>query len=92
MTQTPDNERAAQAVRIAAKPWYRQLYVQVLVAIVTPSSWTRLARRCGAVVAPIEPTAHLHVAMVSLPAHLTPAARAFLALTRSLAQRRVHAA
>jgi aerobic C4-dicarboxylate transport protein len=34
MTQTPDNERAAQAVRIAAKPWYRQLYVQVLVAIV----------------------------------------------------------
>ncbi|WP_328875444.1 cation:dicarboxylase symporter family transporter [Streptomyces sp. NBC_00287] len=34
MTQTPDNERAAQATRIAAKPWYRQLYVQVLVAIV----------------------------------------------------------
>lgn len=55
---------------------------------VLPSSWTRLARRCGAAVAPIEPTAHLHVAMVSLPAHLTPAARAFLALTGSLAQRR----
>lgn len=34
MTQTPGNERAAQAARIAAKPWYRQLYVQVLVAIV----------------------------------------------------------
>ncbi len=56
---------------------------------VLPSSWTRLARRCGAVVAPIEPTAHLHVAMVSLPARLTPAARAFLSLTRSLAERRV---
>ncbi|MGI5429184.1 LysR family transcriptional regulator substrate-binding protein [Streptomyces sp. CA-179760] len=55
---------------------------------VLPSSWTRLARRCGAVVAPIEPTAQLHVAMVSLPAHLTPAARAFLALTGSLARRR----
>ncbi|MFG2727843.1 hypothetical protein [Streptomyces canus] len=55
---------------------------------VLPSSWTRLARRCGAVVAPIETTAHLHVAMVSLPAHLTPAARAFLALTRPLADRR----
>jgi DNA-binding transcriptional LysR family regulator len=55
---------------------------------VLPSSWTRLARRCGAVVAPIEPTAHLHVAMVSLPAHLTPAARAFLALTESLARLR----
>ncbi|WP_259407547.1 hypothetical protein [Streptomyces akebiae] len=43
-------------------------------------------------VAPIEPTAHLHVAMVSLPAHLTPAARAFLALTGSLAERRARPA
>ncbi|MGW0863286.1 C4-dicarboxylate transporter DctA [Streptomyces sp. NPDC002611] len=34
MTHTPGNERAEQAVRIAATPWYRQLYVQVLVAIV----------------------------------------------------------
>ncbi|WSQ07356.1 C4-dicarboxylate transporter DctA [Streptomyces sp. NBC_01231] len=34
MTQTPGNERAAQAARIAATPWYRQLYVHVLVAIV----------------------------------------------------------
>ncbi|MER6415032.1 LysR family transcriptional regulator [Streptomyces humidus] len=50
---------------------------------VLPASWTRLARRCGAVVASIEPTAHLHVAMISLPAHLTPGARAFLELTRS---------
>ena len=57
-------------------------------AAVLPSSWTRLARRCGAAVAPLEPTAHLHVAMVSLPAHLTPAARALLALTGSLAARR----
>ncbi len=55
---------------------------------VLPPSWTRLARRCGAVVAPIDPTAQLHVAMVSLPAHLTPAVRAFLDLTRSLAERR----
>jgi DNA-binding transcriptional LysR family regulator len=55
---------------------------------VLPSSWTRLARRCGAAVAPLEPTAHLHVTMVSLPAHLTPAARAFLSLTGSLAARR----
>ncbi|NGO11372.1 LysR family transcriptional regulator [Streptomyces sp. HC44] len=55
---------------------------------VLPASWTRLARRCGAVVASIEPTAHLHVAMISLPAHLTPGARAFLELTRSYAQRK----
>lgn len=53
---------------------------------VLPASWTRLARRCGAVVASIEPTAHLHVAMISLPAHLTPGARAFLELTRSYAR------
>ncbi|EFL23817.1 LysR family transcriptional regulator [Streptomyces himastatinicus ATCC 53653] len=56
---------------------------------VLPSSWTRLARRCGAAVAPLEPTAQLHVTMVSLPAHLTPAARAFLSLTGSLAARRL---
>lgn len=34
MTHTPGDEGAEQAVGIAAKPWYRQLYVQVLVAIV----------------------------------------------------------
>ncbi|WP_217167177.1 LysR family transcriptional regulator [Streptomyces sp. AC512_CC834] len=55
---------------------------------VLPASWTRLARRCGAAVASIEPTAHLHVAMISLPAHLTPGARAFLDLTRSYARQR----
>ncbi|MEW2262481.1 LysR family transcriptional regulator [Streptomyces sp. NPDC047853] len=55
---------------------------------VLPSSWTRLARRCGAVVAPLDPTAHLHVSMVGLPAHLTPAARAFRGLTESFAQGR----
>ncbi|MEU4657703.1 LysR family transcriptional regulator [Streptomyces sp. NPDC023723] len=55
---------------------------------VLPAAWTRLARRCGLVVASLVPTAHLHVAMISLPAHLTPAARAFLELTRALARRR----
>lgn len=34
MAHTPSHGRAEQAARIAAKPWYRQLYVQVLVAIV----------------------------------------------------------
>ncbi|MER6976445.1 LysR family transcriptional regulator substrate-binding protein [Streptomyces carpinensis] len=53
---------------------------------VLPAAWTRLARRCGLVVAPLEPTAHLHVAMISLPTHLTPGARAFLDLTRTLAR------
>ncbi|TDC25562.1 LysR family transcriptional regulator [Streptomyces sp. 8K308] len=54
---------------------------------ILPSSWTRLARRCGAVVAPVEHAARLHVAMVSLPAHLTPGARALLTLTRAYARR-----
>ncbi|MGW0908792.1 LysR family transcriptional regulator [Streptomyces sp. NPDC002853] len=59
---------------------------------VLPAAWTRLARRSGAAVAFIEPTAHLHVAMVSLPAHLTPGARAFLELTRSYARHRTASA
>ncbi|MFC6066390.1 LysR family transcriptional regulator [Streptomyces ochraceiscleroticus] len=59
---------------------------------VLPSSWTRLARRCGAVVAPIENTAYLHVAMISLPAHLTPGARSFLKLAHSFARRQTRTA
>ncbi|MDT0347470.1 LysR family transcriptional regulator [Streptomyces litchfieldiae] len=54
---------------------------------ILPSSWTRLARRCGAAVAPIKHTARLHVALVSLPAHLTPGARALLGLTRAYTRR-----
>ncbi|MFD7504420.1 C4-dicarboxylate transporter DctA [Streptomyces sp. NPDC059850] len=34
MTHTPDQERAATPTLAPAKPWYRQLYIQVLVAIV----------------------------------------------------------
>ncbi|MFE9926500.1 LysR family transcriptional regulator [Streptomyces sp. NPDC005774] len=55
---------------------------------VLPASWNRLARRCGLVVASLEPTAHLHVAMISLPSHLTPGAQAFLELTRALSLQR----
>ncbi|WP_234317410.1 LysR family transcriptional regulator [Streptomyces sp. NRRL WC-3744] len=58
---------------------------------VLPAAWTRLARRCGLVVASLEPTSHLHIAMISLPSHLTPGARAFLELTRALARRRTDA-
>ncbi|WP_405770753.1 LysR family transcriptional regulator [Streptomyces sp. NBC_00080] len=59
---------------------------------VLPAAWTRLARRCGLTVASLEPTAHLHVAMISLPSHLTPGARAFLELTRTLARQRADTA
>lgn len=57
---------------------------------VLPASWTRFARSSGAVVATLEPTPHLHVAMVSLPAHLTPGADAFRELTRDYAQDNAH--
>ena len=50
---------------------------------VLPSSWAPLARRAGARIARIDPTAHLHVALLSRAAPLTPAARAFLALSHA---------
>ncbi|WP_371660881.1 hypothetical protein [Streptomyces sp. NBC_00280] len=33
MTHTPSHGRAEQAARIAAKPWYRQLYVDLSVLV-----------------------------------------------------------
>ena len=50
---------------------------------VLPSAWAPLARRAGARIARLDPTAHLHVALLSRAAPLTPAARAFLALAHA---------
>lgn len=50
---------------------------------VLPSAWAPLARRAGAQIARLDPTAHLHVALLSRSAPLTPAARAFLALSHA---------
>jgi DNA-binding transcriptional LysR family regulator len=50
---------------------------------VLPSAWAPLARRAGARIARIEPTAHLRVALLSRSAPMTPAARAFLALAHA---------
>jgi DNA-binding transcriptional LysR family regulator len=41
-------------------------------------SWTRLARRAGAMVLDLDPPAYLHVALATRKAGLTPAAREFL--------------
>jgi DNA-binding transcriptional LysR family regulator len=50
---------------------------------VLPSAWAPLARRAGARVALLDPTAYLHIAVLSRQAPLTPAARAFLAVARA---------
>ena len=50
---------------------------------VLPSAWAPLARRAGARTARLDPTAHLHIALLSRAAPLTPAAAAFLAVARA---------
>jgi DNA-binding transcriptional LysR family regulator len=50
---------------------------------ILPSAWAPLARRAGARVARLDPTAHLHIALLSRQAPLTPAAGAFLAVARA---------
>jgi DNA-binding transcriptional LysR family regulator len=59
------------------------LVLQGVGLAVLPSAWVPLARRAGARIARIDPTAHLHVALLSRSAPLTPAAREFLALARA---------
>ena len=59
------------------------LVLQGVGLAVLPSAWAPLARRAGARIARIDPTAHLHVALLSRSAPLTPAARAFLALSHA---------
>ncbi|MDT0442459.1 LysR family transcriptional regulator [Streptomyces johnsoniae] len=54
---------------------------------VLPAAWAALARSCGAAVAPIEPTAHLRIALIGRKGHLTPAARAFRQLAEEYAAR-----
>ena len=59
------------------------LVLQGVGLAVLPSAWAPLARLAGARIARIDPTAHLHVALLSRSAPLTPAARAFLALSHA---------
>ncbi|MGQ1839296.1 LysR family transcriptional regulator [Kocuria turfanensis] len=71
-------------VDIAAEVAHRTSVLPLVLAgvghAVLPSSWTPLARQMGLRVVRIEPVTALHVAVVSRPADLTPAARAFLAV------------
>jgi DNA-binding transcriptional LysR family regulator len=71
-------------VEIAAEVAHRTSVLPLVLAgvghAVLPSSWTPVARQMGLRVVRIEPVTVLHVAVLSRPAHLTPAARAFLAV------------
>jgi DNA-binding transcriptional LysR family regulator len=75
------------AVHIVAEVAHRTsilpLVLQGVGLAVLPSAWAPLARLAGARIARIDPTAHLHVALLSRSAPLTPAARAFLALSHA---------
>ncbi|SDG66224.1 DNA-binding transcriptional regulator, LysR family [Lentzea fradiae] len=51
---------------------------------VLAESWADLAARAGALVLPLEPARHLHVALVSGRGELTPGASAFLDVAHSL--------
>ena len=51
------------------------LVLQGVGLAVLPSAWAPLARRAGARTARLDPTAQLHIALLSRAAPLTPAAR-----------------
>ena len=50
-----------------------------------PAGWSRLARAAGARVVRIAPPSHLHIAMVTRRAPLTPASAAFVLTAESYA-------
>jgi DNA-binding transcriptional LysR family regulator len=69
-------------LEIAAEVAHRTSVLPLVLAgvghAVMPSAWAPLARAAGLRVVGIEPVSVLHVAVLSRPAHLTPAAGAFL--------------
>lgn len=78
------------ALEIAAEVAHRTSILPLVLAnvghAVMPSSWTPLARQAGLRVLEIDPGIALHVALVSRPADLTPAAHAFLDLVQQEVQ------
>ena len=75
------------SLRIVAEVAHRTsilpLVLQGVGLALLPSAWAPLARRAGARIARIDPTAHLHIALLSRSAPMTPAARAFLAVCQA---------
>jgi DNA-binding transcriptional LysR family regulator len=88
MRQVVDDILAAGAdVEIAAEVAHRTSILPLVMhgvgMAVLPAAWAPLARRAGARAVRLDPPAHLHVALLSRAAPMTPAARAFLATARS---------
>jgi DNA-binding transcriptional LysR family regulator len=88
MRQIVDDILASGAdVHIAAEVAHRTsilpLVMQGVGVAVLPAAWAPLARRAGARVVRLDPPAHLHIALLSRSAPMTPAARAFLATARA---------
>jgi DNA-binding transcriptional LysR family regulator len=74
-------------VRIAAEVAHRTSILPLVMhgvgMAVLPAAWAPLARRTGARAVRLDPPAHLHIALLSRSAPMTPAARAFLATARA---------
>lgn len=81
-------------VEIAVEVAHRTSVLPLVLAgvghAVMPSSWASLAQQAGLRVARIEPVVELHVAVLSRPSGLTPAARAFLAVAADHAKSSAH--
>ncbi|WP_232663388.1 LysR family transcriptional regulator [Pseudonocardia sp. TRM90224] len=73
------------AVEVAHRTSILALVLEGVGLAVLPSAWAPLARRAGARVAAIDIPVRLHISLISRAAPLTPAAAAFLAVTRSYA-------
>jgi DNA-binding transcriptional LysR family regulator len=87
MRQVVDDIVAAGTdVEIAAEVAHRTSILPLVMhgvgLAVLPAAWAPLARRAGARAVRLDPPAHLHIALLSRAAPLTPAARAFLATAR----------
>lgn len=88
MRQVVDDILASgAAVEIAAEVAHRTSILPLVMhgvgMAVLPAAWAPLARRAGARAVRLDPPAHLHVALLSREAPLTPAARAFLTTARA---------
>jgi DNA-binding transcriptional LysR family regulator len=71
------------AAEVAHRTSILPLVMQGVGLAVLPAAWAPLARRAGARAVRLDPPAHLHVALLSRSAPMTPAARAFLATARA---------
>jgi Mg-chelatase subunit ChlD len=75
--------RAKVIAEVAHRTSILPLVLAGVADAVMPAGWSRLARRAGAQVIRIRPPSHLHIAMVTRKAALTPASNAFVLAAES---------